>query len=46
MPLPIGLGSLHDRFGGYGAGLTVAATVVLAALVGVTALRRTWVALA
>src|SRR3954449_6086005 len=29
--LPIALGSLHDRFGGYGAGLTLAAVVVAVA---------------
>ena len=33
--LPIALGSLHDRFGGYGAGLTLAAFVVAVAFVGV-----------
>src|SRR3954469_11744384 len=40
--LPIAFGSLHDRFGGYGAGLTAAATVVVVALVGVAVLRPAW----
>src|SRR3954453_15333393 len=45
--LPIAFGSLHDRFGGYGAGLTAAATVVVVALVGVTrARKRSWSAVA
>src|SRR3954464_4943426 len=40
--LPIAFGSLHDRFGGYGAGLTVAAVVVLVAFIGVAVLRPAW----
>ena len=40
--LPIAFGSLHDRFNGYGAGLSLAATVVIVALVGVTLANRTW----
>jgi NNP family nitrate/nitrite transporter-like MFS transporter len=40
--LPIAFGSLHDRFGGYGAGLTLAGTVVVVALVGVTFAHRSW----
>src|SRR3954451_1648171 len=40
--LPIALGSLHDRFGGYGAGLTIAAFVVAVAFVGAAVLRGVW----
>ena len=40
--LPIALGSLHDRFNGYGAGLTIAAFVVAVAFVGVAVLRPAW----
>jgi NNP family nitrate/nitrite transporter-like MFS transporter len=40
--LPIALGSLHDRFGGYGAGLTLAACVVAVAFMGVALLRVVW----
>ena len=40
--LPIALGSLHDRFNGYGAGLTIAACVVAVAFVGVAVLRGAW----
>src|SRR4051794_4642071 len=40
--LPIAFGSLHDRFGGYGAGLTAAAIVVLVAFIGVSVLRPAW----
>ncbi len=40
--LPIALGSLHDRFNGYGAGLTIAAFVVAVAFVGVAVLRVAW----
>src|SRR3954447_10242922 len=38
--LPIAFGSLHDRFGGYGAGLTLSATVVVIALLGVSVAHR------
>jgi NNP family nitrate/nitrite transporter-like MFS transporter len=40
--LPIALGSLHDRFGGYGAGLSLAAVVVAVAFVGVNVVRVVW----
>ena len=40
--LPIALGSLHDSFGGYGAGLTLAAGVVAVAFVGVNLVRVGW----
>jgi NNP family nitrate/nitrite transporter-like MFS transporter len=40
--LPIALGSLHDRFGGYGAGLEIAAFVVAVAFVGAAVLRVAW----
>ena len=40
--LPIALGSLHDRFGGYGAGLAIAAVVVATAFVGAAVLRVAW----
>jgi len=40
--LPIALGSLHDRFGGYGAGLSIAAIVVAVAFVGVNVVRVGW----
>jgi NNP family nitrate/nitrite transporter-like MFS transporter len=40
--LPIALGSLHDSFGGYGAGLSIAAVVVAVAFVGVNVLRVVW----
>ena len=40
--LPIALGSLHDSFGGYGAGLTIAAFVVAVAFVGAAVLRVAW----
>jgi NNP family nitrate/nitrite transporter-like MFS transporter len=40
--LPIALGSLHDSMGGYGAGLSLIALVVLAAFIGVGVLRPAW----
>src|SRR4051795_5330975 len=40
--LPIALGSLHDRFGGYGAGLSLAALVIAVAFVGVNVVRVLW----
>jgi NNP family nitrate/nitrite transporter-like MFS transporter len=40
--LPIALGSLHDSFGGYGAGLSLAAGVVAVAFVGVQVVRVAW----
>jgi NNP family nitrate/nitrite transporter-like MFS transporter len=40
--LPIALGSLHDGFGGYGGGLSIAAFVVAAAFVGANVLRVVW----
>jgi MFS transporter, NNP family, nitrate/nitrite transporter len=40
--LPIALGSLHDSFGGYGAGLSLAAGVVFVAFAGVAVLRVVW----
>lgn len=40
--LPIALGSLHDSFGSYGAGLSLVAGVVFVAFVGVAVLRAAW----
>ena len=40
--LPIALGSLHDSFGGYGAGLSLAAGVVALAFAGVQVVRVAW----
>ena len=40
--LPIALGSLHDSFGGYGAGLSLVAGVVAVAFVGVQFVRVVW----
>ncbi|MDA0140333.1 MFS transporter [Solirubrobacter sp. CPCC 204708] len=40
--LPIALGSLHDSFGGYGAGLSLAAAVVFVAFIGVNVVRVAW----
>jgi NNP family nitrate/nitrite transporter-like MFS transporter len=40
--LPIALGGLHDSLGGYGAGLTLAGLVVLAAFIAVGVLRPMW----
>ena len=40
--LPIALGSLHDSFGGYGAGLRVISFVVLGAFIAVNVLRPAW----
>jgi NNP family nitrate/nitrite transporter-like MFS transporter len=40
--LPIALGSLHDRFGGYGAGLRLVGLVVLGAFIAVALLRPAW----
>jgi NNP family nitrate/nitrite transporter-like MFS transporter len=40
--LPIALGGLHDSLGGYGAGLTLAGLVALAAFIAVGVLRPLW----